>query len=144
MMTVFLAAATNESAGVGAILEKYLPYQGMGLLVVLITLSVLSGICAFIGALFGARTRRQAEAKAAAATSAAAPAAAPAALSPPAPVEEEVTDPRTVAAIAAAIAVTLARPYRIIEIQAAGHPVGMTSAWAIEGRFQHFSSHKVR
>lgn len=121
-------------------LQKYLPYQAVGLLVVLLALAVLSGICAFIGARFGAWARRQAEAKAAvaAAETTATPAAAVA------PLEGEATDPRVVAAIAAAITVALARPYRIIEISAAGHPVGMTSAWAIEGRFQHFSSHKVR
>jgi hypothetical protein len=56
----------------------------------------------------------------------------------------ETTDPRVIAVIAAAITVTLEQPCRIIDIHEAGHSVGMSSAWAIEGRFQHFSSHKIR
>jgi Na+-transporting methylmalonyl-CoA/oxaloacetate decarboxylase gamma subunit len=134
MTTVLLATVAAVPEGGGAVLTQYVPYQIVGLGVVMVALGVLYATCALVGGIF----RRVATSKPAVAIS---PAATPAALPSP---EREVTDPRVIAAIAAAITVVLERPYRIVEIQAAGHAVGMTSAWAIEGRFQHFSSHKVR
>jgi len=135
MIIPLIAAVTAEPQGAGAILQKFLPFQALGLLVVLITLALLCGMCLLVGAWFGRKT----------AGIPAAPAAevAPGPVPPPV-IPEEKSDPRIVAAIAAAISVTLDQPYRIVDIHAAGHAVGMTSAWAIEGRFQHFSSHKVR
>ncbi|MBL9138589.1 MAG: hypothetical protein JNK85_22160 [Verrucomicrobiales bacterium] len=57
----------------------------------------------------------------------------------PAPVEGEV-----LALIAAAVAVVLGRPHRLLDVQKAAPAVTWVNAWAIEGRFQHYSSHKVR
>jgi hypothetical protein len=48
------------------------------------------------------------------------------------------------ALIAAAVAVVLGRPHRVLEVRKASLPVSWVNAWAIEGRFQHYSSHKVR
>lgn len=52
--------------------------------------------------------------------------------------------PETLALIAAALAVVLGRPHRVLGIQKASPSVTWVNAWAIEGRFQHYSSHKVR
>ena len=142
-MTPLIAAVANTSTSVGEVFTKYLGYQAVGMMVVLIALTVLYGVCAFVGTFFAKQRERQKEIAAAATTTTPLPVAPPTP-QPTAPAEVEATDPRVVAAIAAAISVVLARPYRIIEIQTAGHSTGMTSPWAIEGRFQHFSSHKVR
>lgn len=124
--------ATSAASAGGGILTHYVPYQILGLGVVLFALGVLFGVCAFVGAIFRRRVANV-------------PAPAPAIAAPVvADVEIEAIDPKVVAAIAAAITVVLDQPYRIVDIHAAGHSVGMTSAWAIEGRFQHFSSHKLR
>lgn len=50
----------------------------------------------------------------------------------------------TLALIAAAVAVVLGRPHRVLDVKPAGLPVSWVNAWAIEGRFQLYSSHKVR
>jgi Na+-transporting methylmalonyl-CoA/oxaloacetate decarboxylase gamma subunit len=134
MMTSILATVAAVPEGGGAILTQYVPYQIVGLGVVMVALGVLYATCALVGGIF----RRVAAHKPAAAVL---PTATTSAESAP---EEEATDPRVIAAIAAAITVTLEQPCRIIEIHEAGHSVGMSSAWAIEGRFQHFSSHKIR
>lgn len=50
-----------------------------------------------------------------------------------------------VAAISAAIAVTLGRGYTVLDIKPSAPPTATwTNAWAMEGRFAHYSSHKVR
>jgi len=49
-----------------------------------------------------------------------------------------------VAVIAAAIAATLGRPYKLVSVQPASIPVPHYSAWALEGRTQIFSSHRIR
>jgi hypothetical protein len=56
-----------------------------------------------------------------------------------APPEGEV-----LAMIAAAVAVVLRRPHRVVAIEPAVPTVSWVNAWSIEGRFQHYSSHKVR
>lgn len=48
------------------------------------------------------------------------------------------------AIIAAAVAVTLGRPHRVLDVKKAAPAVTWVNAWAMEGRFQHYSSHKVR
>lgn len=48
------------------------------------------------------------------------------------------------AVIAAAVAMALDRPHRILDVQKVGASATWVNAWAIEGRFQHYSSHKVR
>jgi hypothetical protein len=50
----------------------------------------------------------------------------------------------TLALIAAAVAVVLGRPHRVLNVQKSVPTVTWVNAWAIEGRFQHYSSHKVR
>ncbi|MBX3745704.1 MAG: hypothetical protein KF833_10385 [Verrucomicrobiae bacterium] len=57
----------------------------------------------------------------------------------PAPVDAE-----TLALVAAAVAVVLGRPHRVLGVQKVAPAVMWVNAWAIEGRFQHYSSHKVR
>lgn len=53
-------------------------------------------------------------------------------------------DAETLALIAAAVSVVVGRPHRMLDVQKAGVAVAWVNAWAIEGRFQHYSSHKVR
>jgi hypothetical protein len=50
----------------------------------------------------------------------------------------------TLAAISAAIAVVLGRPYRLLSIQKVPVPVPHLNVWALEGRTQIFQSHKIR
>jgi len=54
-------------------------------------------------------------------------------------VESELT-----AIIGAAVAVALGRSHTVLDIKPTTVAVVWTNAWAIEGRFQHYSSHKVR
>lgn len=48
------------------------------------------------------------------------------------------------ALVAAAVAAVVGRPHRVVGIEKAAVSVAWVNAWAIEGRFQHYSSHKVR
>ena len=50
----------------------------------------------------------------------------------------------TLALIAAAVATVVGRPHRVLGVEKAPVAVAWVNAWAIEGRFQHYSSHKVR
>jgi Na+-transporting methylmalonyl-CoA/oxaloacetate decarboxylase gamma subunit len=119
----FLAASMPPPQGIEDILTRFLPYQALGFLVVLVALSALFGLCAFAGWCFAVSSRRTAPASS--------------------PVAEN--DPRIVAAIAAAVSVALKHHnHHIVDIAPAAKLTPMTSAWAIEGRFQHFSSHKFR
>ena len=53
-----------------------------------------------------------------------------------------------VAAIAAAVALALKKPHRIVSVKESTlnveAPVFILNPWSMEGRFQHFGSHKVR
>ncbi len=54
-------------------------------------------------------------------------------------------DTETAAVIAAAIAVVLDRPYRLVSVQQVSVPVvPHLNVWAVEGRTQIFMSHRVR
>lgn len=53
-------------------------------------------------------------------------------------------DAEVLALIAAAVSVVLGRPHRVLDVQKVAPAVTWVNAWAIEGRFQHYSSHKVR
>lgn len=139
MLIAVIGNLADKPDNAGEILTQHLPFQLLGLLVVLTTLSTLYAVCAFVGGRFQKVAASQARSR----EKAAAAAAAIVASELPPPGEEE-TSARIAAAIAAAVAVTLDRPHRVLDIHQVGHPVGMTSAWAIEGRFQQFSSHKVR
>jgi len=53
-------------------------------------------------------------------------------------------DGETLALIAAAVSAVLGRPHRVLGVEKTPVTVAWVNAWAIEGRFQHYSSHKVR
>jgi len=59
-------------------------------------------------------------------------------LSPPQPMPPEI-----LAVIAAAIAVVLGRPHRVVSVEQAAYTPEV-NVWALEGRMKHFMSHKVR
>lgn len=61
-----------------------------------------------------------------------------------APRRPESIPAETLALIAAAVSVVVGRPHRVLDVQKAVPTVAWVNAWAIEGRFQHYSSHKVR
>ncbi len=61
-----------------------------------------------------------------------------------APLRSAAIDRETLALIAAAVSVVLGRPYRVVDIQKTSVAVAWVNAWAMEGRSQHYSSHKVR
>lgn len=52
------------------------------------------------------------------------------------------------AAIAAAVAITLQKPHKILSVEESPQqleaPMYVLNPWSMEGRFQHFGSHKVR
>jgi hypothetical protein len=52
--------------------------------------------------------------------------------------------PEIAAVIAAAVAVTINRPYRLVSVQQVATPVPHLNVWALEGRTQIFQSHKIR
>lgn len=58
---------------------------------------------------------------------------------PPEPVEDEI-----VAIVAAAVAVTLNRPHRVVSVVPADISTPHLNVWAFEGRSQLFVSHRVR
>jgi hypothetical protein len=53
-------------------------------------------------------------------------------------------EPETIAVIAAAIAVILAQPFRLVSVNPLAVPTPHLNVWALEGRTQIFQSHKVR
>ncbi|MGO8702074.1 MAG: hypothetical protein ACLQVY_30700 [Limisphaerales bacterium] len=55
----------------------------------------------------------------------------------------ESTPPEIVAVIAAAIAVVLGRPHRVLSVQQ-GPAQPAVNVWAMEGRVEQFMSHRVR
>jgi hypothetical protein len=56
----------------------------------------------------------------------------------------EQMPPEILAIIAAAIAVVLGQPYRVVSVQPSVAPVPELNVWALEGRMDQFKSHKVR
>ncbi len=56
----------------------------------------------------------------------------------------ETFDAELVSIIAAAVACVLDRPHRVLDIKKVASSGAWVNPWAIEGRFQHYSSHKVR
>lgn len=66
---------------------------------------------------------------------------------PPAAAPHRVStgvEPEIAAVIAAAVAVLVDRPYRLVSVQPASIPTPYMNVWAVEGRTQIFQSHKVR
>ena len=79
------------------------------------------------------------------------PEPAPVAVAPvpvPAPVvlarSSDEVEPEIAAVIAAAVALVLARPHRVLAVQQVTVPVPHLNVWAWEGRTQLFMSHKIR
>lgn len=62
----------------------------------------------------------------------------------PAPVGDALVDAEIVAVVAAAVAVILDRPHRIVSVVPADISTPHLNVWAFEGRSQLFASHKVR
>ena len=54
------------------------------------------------------------------------------------------TNGELLAIISAAVAVVLDRPYRVLDVKRTAPVVTWVNAWAIEGRFAHYSSHRIR
>lgn len=71
-------------------------------------------------------------------------AAAPVATAPKTPPAAESPGPETLAVIAAAIAVVLDQSYRVVSVQPASADAPAMNVWALEGRVEHFLSHKIR
>ena len=69
---------------------------------------------------------------------------APVATPPKTPPAVEAAPPEMVAVIAAAIAVILGRPHRVVSVQQAAVLAPEGNAWAMEGRVEQFLSHRVR
>ena len=57
---------------------------------------------------------------------------------------EGLANGELLAVISAAVAMVLHRPYRIVDVHRAPPVVTWVNAWAIEGRFAHYSSHRIR
>ncbi|MDA3962644.1 MAG: hypothetical protein PF961_17800 [Planctomycetota bacterium] len=116
------APELNENAAKSLkTLGDVIQFEAVGVIIVLGALGSLWILCELIGLVF-----KRVEAAAAAKRAAAEPEYVPH--------EEEVP----VAAIAAAVAIALDRPHRIVAIGAG------TSGWSAEGRREHFLSHRVR
>ena len=62
--------------------------------------------------------------------------------------ENEKNPDSITALIAAAVSLALEKPHRIVSVQESSLqldvPVFVLNPWSMEGRFQHFGSHKVR
>ncbi len=69
---------------------------------------------------------------------------APVATPPKTPPAVEPAPPEILAVIAAAIAVILGRPHRVVSVQQAVALAPEGNAWAMEGRVEQFLSHRVR
>jgi hypothetical protein len=59
------------------------------------------------------------------------------------PAEEPMT-PEILAVIAAAIAVVIGRPHRVVSVQQGSARTPEVNVWSLEGRVEQFMSHKVR
>lgn len=131
MLAIIITVAAPDSSGTPVPVSHYLPWQGVDLLVVLFA---LFGLCC-ASALLGMLIYRLAGKTRSGAARARLPGAG-------------ITDPPVVTAVTEAVSKVVAEPFCIVEIRAADlaadPAVGPSSAWSIEGRVQHFSSHKVR
>jgi glutaconyl-CoA decarboxylase len=136
MQLITLLASTEDAAHSHSIIDA-LPHLA-GMLMVLVTLTVLWGVCAFTAKMVG--TFMPDKKSAAPAPATAAPAApAPATAAPaPAPAESGIA-PEILAVIAAAVAsVTDKRPVRIVSIRPT------STSWERAGRQSVLTSHRIR
>lgn len=125
------------------VVTRYLPFQVAGFLVVMVVLSLLYGLSAAIGRRFRdsvASKSARSPGEAALLEIKSATALPPASAAAPAAGDELAL----AAVIAAAVATVIEGPHRVLSIQQAETGSPFVNAWAIEGRFQHFSSHKIR
>lgn len=123
-MNAFLLLATQASDRTDLLTNG--SYQVAGLVVVMLSLGLMAVLVEILGRLLRARPRTQ-PAPSVSATGAAEAAGVP---------------PETLAAIAAAVAVTVKSPHRIVKIQPSSR--AWLQAWSLEGRRQIFQSHTLR
>ena len=105
-----------------------------GFFIVIVVLLLLWGMTAAIGRIFLTLEASRKERT----TAAAAPTPATAAPAAAAPVASTEPEPEEIAAVSAAIAMLMGSRYRILSIRAPA------ADWSLEGRRQHFASHKIR
>jgi Na+-transporting methylmalonyl-CoA/oxaloacetate decarboxylase gamma subunit len=132
MQLITLLASTEDAAHSHSIIDA-LPHLA-GMLMVMVTLTILWGVCAFTARMVGTFLPDKK-------TTAPAPATAtPAATAPePAPPAESGIAPEIVAVIAAAVAaVTDKRPVRIVSIKPT------STSWERAGRQSVLTSHRIR
>ncbi|MCU0779256.1 MAG: OadG family protein [Akkermansiaceae bacterium] len=133
MQLITLLASTEDAAHSHSIIDA-LPHLA-GMLMVMVTLTILWGVCAFTAKMVGTFLPDKKN------TTAPAPATAtPAATAPePAPPAESGIAPEIVAVIAAAVAaVTDKRPVRIVSIKPT------STSWERAGRQSVLTSHRIR
>lgn len=128
-MNPTFASLTSEP-NLQQILTEHVVYQLAAVVVVFFALFSLYMLCAAFGSLFqrvlpapGHAQPPDAETPAHAAPSAG----------------DELT-----AVIAAAVAAVIDQPHRVLSVQPVQIAGNWMNAWAMEGRYSHFSSHKVR
>lgn len=126
-LTPILAAGTKAHVSV----LDALPHLA-GMLMVIVTLAILWGVCAFTAKLIQILTPARKT------SPAHAPAASDAAITKPARVEPAGIAPEIVAAIAAAVASVTGPQYRIIAIKP------QSSSWERAGRQSVLTSHRIR
>jgi hypothetical protein len=68
----------------------------------------------------------------------------PVAEPPKASIPSDSIPPEILAVIAAAIAVVLDKPHRVVSVQPARAHMPEVNVWAMEGRMEQFMSHKIR
>jgi hypothetical protein len=94
--------------------------------------------------LWASRKKQSAPVPAAPATTPPAALAAPIMTPPKALPATEQIPPEIIAVIAAAIAVVLGRPHRLVSVEQAAAQTPEVNVWAMEGRIEQFMSHRVR
>lgn len=124
-------AVLAESSGMDAFLRS-LSYQVAGMLIVMGALGLLSLSVSLLSRVLRALPKPTTP-------------VAPLAVGAPAPaastLRPESVDEGIIAAIAAAVAVTIGRPHRVITIRS---DAGAQLAWSAEGRRAIYQSHKIR
>jgi Na+-transporting methylmalonyl-CoA/oxaloacetate decarboxylase gamma subunit len=140
MQLITLLASTEDAAHSHSIIDA-LPHLA-GMLMVMVTLTVLWGVCAFTAKMVGTFLPDKKSTAPATATAAPAPATAapaPATAAPAPATAESGIAPEILAVIAAAVAsVTDKRPVRIVSIRPT------STSWERAGRQSVLTSHRIR
>lgn len=121
-------------------MPEVISFQATGLMVVFLALGSLWFLLSIAGRIFAFRDARIAATKAAAAPPAPLPVVAPTPVPAEAAPSVSGPAPAVLAAIAAAVHVTLGNRARVLSVS----PVRVDGDWAREGRRQIFASHRVR